>query len=382
MPYSWLISSAMMKTAVKSLYTLLPLLIVSCCVPKSGIVPETIIRCDESSVSPIPGDVIKSIDYLILKVPDDVNIAIIDKVLVSGETLFVGDYQTERILSFDRQGNFRGVIDKKGRGPGEYLSVQSFTVDDDYVFILDHFQKSILAYKRESLEFDHKLPMSFGAWDFAALSGGGFIFAYAPMEGNSVTDPALRYRIFVTDQELNIREKYFAYSEKEVDAMSIRHYLSTSGDRIVYGSYADDGFYLFNRSSGELIEKMGFAFSDGISAQEKSQITKLQDGHHTYLDRVPYLSGDRLLVSLTVGNTGNFFLLDTTTNELRINAPNPVGKFFVGVLGSDDTSFIGCFQDKTIYDHLVQNMGFQRAAPDDEAAINSDDAFLVFYRMN
>jgi hypothetical protein len=83
-----------------------------------------------------------------------------------------------------------------------------------------------------------------------------------------------------------------------------------------------------------------------------------------------------------VGNTGNFFLLDTTTNELRINAPNPVGKFFVGVLGSDDTSFIGCFQDKTIYDHLVQNMGFQRAAPDDEAAINSDDAFLVFYRMN
>ena len=226
------------------------------------------------------------------------------------------------------------------------------------------------------------MDVPFFAWDFASLTSGGFIFAYAPMEGNSVTEPALRYRIFITDQNLKIKEKYFEYGEKETDAVSIRHYLSGNEGKIVYGSFEEDGFCVFDGQDGTPTDRFRFAFANGVSKEDKSQIAKLFDGYHTFLNRVPYMAGDYLLLSLTTGSTGNYFLYDSAKEELSANALTSDGKVFVGIVGSSENSFIGWLQSKTIYDHMVRNMGFQRADPDDEAAIYADEAFLVFYRMN
>ena len=48
----------------------------------------------------------------------------------------IGIRERERILLFGHDGKFISKIDKKGRGAGEYLSVEDFCVRDSLVYVL------------------------------------------------------------------------------------------------------------------------------------------------------------------------------------------------------------------------------------------------------
>ena len=346
-----------------------------------GYQNAVVVTCDESNLVPIPDGTIKSVEYLILRTDSEHPIGSIDKVLVSGNHLFVGDYRNDRIFSFDRRGEFLGVIDKKGRGPGEHLSIQSFCLGNGNVYVLDHFQKCVLAYNQETLEFISKTDMSFFAWDFASLSNGGFIFAYAPMEGNRVTEKDMRYRVFITDSDLKITDKYFPYAEQETDAVSLRHYLSSNNGSILYVSMKDDGYSVFDDSKGILQENVRFAFANGLSRDEKEKTIEFQSAlerHGTALSRVPYgVPGKQIFLTLTTG----YCLFDINDKVLRLNAKDSEGKMFVGILGAHDDFFVGDFQNPSIYDHFVENLGFPRASAAEEEAIHADIPFLVLYHM-
>ena len=58
----------------------------------------------------------------------------------------IGIRERERILLFGHDGKFISKIDKKGRGAGEYLSVEDFCVRDSLVYVLSGAYKSILVY--------------------------------------------------------------------------------------------------------------------------------------------------------------------------------------------------------------------------------------------
>lgn len=67
------------------------------------------------------------------------------KLMFTGDTLIIYDNFNRKILLFDKEGNFLDVINKQGKGPGEYAFVSDVIYQDD-LYILDRMTLQIHRY--------------------------------------------------------------------------------------------------------------------------------------------------------------------------------------------------------------------------------------------
>lgn len=324
---------------------------------------------------------VASEDFLVLDLPYGVALGKIDKVLVDGKRIYVGDYLTQRVFAFGADGKLEAVLDRRGRGPGEYLQMQGFSVGGGRIYVLDQFESTVLAYDAASLEFRGAEKAPAPAWDFAALRDGGFLFAYAPMEGTPVRDPSLQYRVIVTDSKMHIRERHFPYEKDEADAITVQQYLSECGDAVLYGSFRQDGYCRFDRQDGSLLERVDFQFARPVPSGDKASLPAIMEGKYTWQTRVPYLGKGYCALSLSVEGMGQTCVYDIHKGQLLCQQKGTMSHALLGIVGSDGSRLIGSWQDKSIYEFLTRS-GFKRAAPAAEAAILDDKPFLVFYQMN
>ena len=78
-----------------------------------------------------------SIHYVKLETNDTVLLSKIDKVKFSKNYIFISD--KEKLLMFDGNGKFLRQVSKRGKGPGEYISISDFDIstDGNMLYILD-----------------------------------------------------------------------------------------------------------------------------------------------------------------------------------------------------------------------------------------------------
>ena len=252
----------------------------------------------------------------------------------------------------------QGILDKHGRGPGEYLAIQSFVANEHHLYIMDQFQNSIVVYDARTLDYQKTLKTPVPSWDFEVLNNGGFVFAYSPMVAGQ-HDANLRYRVFVTDSNLNIKQNYFPYTETEMDAFSTRHYLSSNGQYIVYGNYNQPGYCLINKTDGVIEENISFKFSGNQS-----------DGGNY---RVPYLCNNYIALSIQLNDMWSYCVFDREKSEI-----NYLGVPFFGIIGSFKDGLIGYWQNSLAYDTMIKN-GCPKADRETEDQIHNDIPYLVFY---
>ncbi len=339
---------------------------------------DRIIKCSEEDIPLENGNVIQSVDYLVLKTPENCILGGIDKVIEEGDSFYVGDYRSSKIFVFGKDGQMTGVLDKCGRGPEEYLAIQSFTVNNQDLCIMDQFRNSLIIYDRHTLRFKRAKEIPVPAWDFASLNNGGFIFANAPLEGE-VSNDDMRYRIFITDSVLQVRHRLFKCKKNERDAFSIRHYLSSCEGCVVFGSLGERGYSLFRRSDGAMLERVGFDFHKPIPEDVFVSASDITDAGYTYPFRAPFLCGEYMALNLMVGGRGKTCLYNRNTGDFSLPGPGPLqNQTMLGIVGCYKDGFIGFWQSSRIYEAMVNN-GFQRADPAVEVAINEDSPFLVLY---
>ncbi|MHC1780739.1 MAG: 6-bladed beta-propeller [Bacteroidales bacterium] len=86
-------------------------------------------------------EVAKSIEYIPLETNDSVLLSEISSLVFSNDRIYVSD--NSKIFVFDNKGNHIRTLNRKGRGPGEYLTLQSFKVDKitGSIFISDQLGK-------------------------------------------------------------------------------------------------------------------------------------------------------------------------------------------------------------------------------------------------
>lgn len=73
-------------------------------------------------------------------------IAQIDKLEIVNDTLYILDRQQDIIFVFDKTGKYLTKIDKKGRGPKEYITVSDFHVDDGLIYISAGSNRKVMCY--------------------------------------------------------------------------------------------------------------------------------------------------------------------------------------------------------------------------------------------
>ncbi|MCC5914214.1 MAG: 6-bladed beta-propeller [Balneolaceae bacterium] len=97
-------------------------------------------------------DVLYDYQFLKLETPDDVAIELVRRVIFRDDRIYLFDSSPSgsraKISVFDSDGTFQFVIDKTGRGPGEYTEIHDVDLTDENIIVISTSQ--ILYYKRST----------------------------------------------------------------------------------------------------------------------------------------------------------------------------------------------------------------------------------------
>lgn len=79
------------------------------------------IECKESQIEPDIPKFVKDVTFLPLETNANTLLGSVDKVEFYDGTVYIADYSTRKVVAYDMTGKLRFVLDRQGRGPGEYL---------------------------------------------------------------------------------------------------------------------------------------------------------------------------------------------------------------------------------------------------------------------
>lgn len=91
-------------------------------------------------------DRVADISFLALENNDSALIYEADKIRFENGLIYFGDFYGNKVVVYDETGKYRFSINKRGQGPGEYLEIKSFTVDSQYVYVLDNYNHKVFMY--------------------------------------------------------------------------------------------------------------------------------------------------------------------------------------------------------------------------------------------
>jgi hypothetical protein len=95
---------------------------------------------------------IDSIAFIPLETDSICLISNTTKILYNNDCYFIFDKKQKKVLIFDQKGNFVNKIDNAGRGPGEYIEITSFDVDNNgNIYTYDNMSKKIIKYTQKTL---------------------------------------------------------------------------------------------------------------------------------------------------------------------------------------------------------------------------------------
>jgi hypothetical protein len=135
---------------------LLIILLCSCNRSKNQTTVDDLIKIDllsdaEMTLSNL-SEIASDIQYIRLQTIDSSLISRIDKVVITGDKIYVNNRGAD-IICFDNIGTFLGRLSKAGRGPGEYTFIQDFDISSDCKKLILLSNGKILLYKINGNEF-------------------------------------------------------------------------------------------------------------------------------------------------------------------------------------------------------------------------------------
>lgn len=350
------------------------------CTESSGKNADVLqIECDELNISSLAPELVDRVSYLALECPFHAVVGRIDEIKFVEDMMYVADYKSNKIFAYGLDGSFVGVLMRQGRGPGEYIEIQTFDVDDKSIYVLDNAVNKLIVYDRNTFQYVRESKLNLDAWDFEVLDNGGILFAYAPMAGNRKKDSEVRYRILVVDSDMNICDRYFAYGQDECDAFSLRHYLSESDGEILYSSLNEDGFHVFSQSDGSLKKSVHIKFANPMPSDSRSDFSQMREAKYTYQMRSPLKCGNIMAFMIAINGEGQSVLADQSMS-FYVNSKESLRNNLFSVIGSNRDCLVADWQSSGIYDFMIDK-GFDRAVPDVEALIHEDNPYLVFYHL-
>ncbi len=90
-----------------------------------------------------------SFDIVPLETSSELLISEISKIEYRNGLYYVADEVSQAVFIFDGKGEYKSTVGKRGGGPGEYITLGSFTLQGDDVLIQAKFQGKVLVYDQD-----------------------------------------------------------------------------------------------------------------------------------------------------------------------------------------------------------------------------------------
>lgn len=262
-------------------------------------------------------DIVDSVKYISLEThPDGLfDGEKISKILLRNGKIFIYDRRkTNALLMFDISGKFERRIGKRGGGPGEYNILWGFTVDDQYIYLLDLSKKSVLVFDYSGGHVKD-LKMPFSVTDMAVLDNGDFIVTTHTLFDGTVDKSDVPYRIALVDGKFNIKNRLFKMNGTD-SQLAMEYYLTYAGDKICYQNYVQDSLIVFDRKTGDYMT-YSFEFPKKVPADLRSGSDFARQGFQFLGDNVGMVLGKYVVGSVALRP----FVMDTQTQQVYRKGP-------------------------------------------------------------
>ena len=124
-----------MPMKIKNYLLIILTILVQGCASEQDIKFDSIWVYNADAVQPKAPDFVESVSYLLLESNKESMFKGIDKILLKS-VIYIADYRLKKIIAYNQDGAVRFVLDRFGRGPGEYLDIKSFAVNGSELYIL------------------------------------------------------------------------------------------------------------------------------------------------------------------------------------------------------------------------------------------------------
>ncbi|MDR1341463.1 MAG: 6-bladed beta-propeller [Prevotellaceae bacterium] len=296
----------------------------------------------------MPDSLIKGKQYIKLDASaEDFFFKIIDKVKICDDRIFILDTWVKKLMVFDTNGKGIGKVGARGQGPGEYLNIADFDVDNfgniyfidgtgggyDRLFVFD-----------KNLKFVSMKKMPFEADIISCLSNNKLLFGLASWN----KEENVSMKIALTDMELKTEQSYLPYGEYFDDAYWISGYtFVNSENKILYNKQIDDFVYEFS-DKGLPVKSWLFDFGnrkvpDKYKKDIKSNLDKFEQ--YCCLKNFVAISEKYILGTLLDKTKTRNFIIDKNAKSLYLSREFP----------ENDESYLTGYCDNRIISYIYPN---------------------------
>lgn len=202
-------------------------------------------------------EIASDVEYIILDTTEESYIGSFEQVKFFKDFIFILDSKFKAIHIFNKNGKLISKIDKKGRGPGEYIGLRDLEIypKDTSIFILDGQMDKLINYSING-EFIHEWRiLDRYASAFSILEGPSYIF-FTTYPNNAFNDG---FSLSVYDKNLHIVNRLI---NKDILSQDIAFSMPSSSsftfenfcDTLTYWEYRKDVVYKIT-NGGTVIPK-------------------------------------------------------------------------------------------------------------------------------
>lgn len=323
-------------------------------------------------------DMVEKIDFVPLEMTDRSVLFGADKMVLKNGLMYVGDFRSGKVVAFDGDGKVEFVVDRKGSGPGEYLEIKSFAVDDRHIYAIDNYQHHLNLFDCRTGEYQSTKDMPLVAWDVEVLPDKNLIFAYIPFKEGAPNMPQARFKIHITDSLLNVEKQMFAYEESDYECMGKKTYFVPVTQGVVFSSMASDEVYEF--CGKDSVRQMTLDFAHKIPAAHRKDLEEIQQRGYSYLVNTPLFCKQYMFFSSPKDGMILDYVYNMQTRQLYTNDLEDAYKGLLTPQVVDGGRVIAYFDNYLYYQDLVQ-AGFERAPRAVEEHLKAEKPVLVLYTL-
>lgn len=300
------------------------------------------------------------------------------KVIFHKDKIFIGDFFLHKIVVYNSSGKFLYAINNRGRASNEFLEIKSFCVTDHEIAIIDNINHLLKIYDVKTGRFLVNKTMPFVAWDVEGLNNGGYVFAFSSLQ-KEYNPNKMKYRLFFTDDNLNIIKKIFPYKKNEIDPIGKMTYFSSSPDKIIFHWCGANYYSVIDRSENDSIKMIAVDFgAKQVPDEYREDIRKIDQGGYYYIYSTPVTNGKYIAFEIVNGDTTNTYLYSNNDDVMKTNYDEESMVMPYPLCVDEQGRFIYLLNTADEYELLVKD-GFPRASKEIEDHIRDNGLTILSY---
>ena len=181
-------------------------------------------------------NIISDLDFIQLETLNECLIGKIENIELYNDKIFVLDNVCDAIFIFDINGKFLNSINKKGKGPGEYSTINNFRIYNNQIIIADNDYLKILFYSINGTFIKEK-KVDFNFTDFFSTKDYYYFFN----DNAPQLKKEYKSKLLCFDKDFKFISGQFEYDNHDEFRRSNFYYLN---DSLYFTHSVDDYFYV------------------------------------------------------------------------------------------------------------------------------------------